>query len=159
MKEVLNAKMQIIDIKAKLSMNNTITFSLKKLDQLFNIKIQNIFDCILIMDDEGIDLSEDQFFEVIEMYGDKTGYEASNNELRIIDYIDNRDLSKENQYLIGKSFIINLSTRISKKTVFYFSFDDDILTIRFHIFRETDGLWISDDLEKFEEATGYFIFD
>jgi len=127
--EVLNAKMQIIDKKAKLYMNNTITFSLKNLDKLFNIKIQNIFDCILIMDDEEIDLNENQFFEVIKMYGDKTGYEASNNELRIIDYIDNKEVSKENQYLIGKSFIINLSTRISKRVAFYFSFDDDILII------------------------------
>ncbi|MFK4567041.1 hypothetical protein [Enterococcus sp. UD-01] len=159
MKEVLNTKMHMVARNAKLSENNHITFSLNKLDQFFNIKIQSIFDCILIVDDEEIVLDKEQFTEVIKMYGDKTGYEASNNELRIIDYIDDRNISKESQYLLGKSFIKNLSNRISKKIVSYFSFDDELLTIRFHIFREKDGLWLNEDLEQFEEATGYFISD
>jgi hypothetical protein len=92
------------------------------------------------------------------MYDDKTGYEASNNELRIVDYIEDNDVSKESQYLNGKSFITNLSNRISREKVYYFSFDDELLTIRFYLFREKDGLWL-EDLEQYEEATGYFISD
>lgn len=151
-----NSKLLAIEEKAKSAVNNNIVFSLDNLDRLFNIQMQDIFDCILIIDDEEIELTQEQFVEVIKMYGDKTGYEVSNNELRVIDYSDTI-LTEEEQYLLGKSLILDLSHKIRPKMVYYFSFDNDALTIRFHKFREEEGLWINEEIEEYNEPLGYFI--
>lgn len=154
--ESLNSKLSRIERKARLVEDNTVTFSLDNLDRLFNMQIQDIFDCILIVDDEKIELTEAQFVDVVKIYGDKTGYEASNNELRIIDYCEN-ELTEAQQYSIGKSFISDLNNKIPGKVVFYFSYDDEVLTIRFHKFRKAEGLWTNENTEEYNEPFGYFI--
>jgi hypothetical protein len=156
--ESLNSKLSSIERKASLVKDSTVTLSLDNVDRLFNMRIQDIFDCILLVEDEEIELTEEQFIDVVKMYGDKTGYEASNNELRIIDYCES-ELTQEEQYLIGKSCISDLNNKIPGKLVFYFSYDEEVLTIRFHKFREADGLWTNENVEGYKEPFGYFVAD
>lgn len=95
--------------------------------------------------------------------GDRTGYEASNNEIRLIDYIlDQTPLTIENQYVMGHALVELLSERIvrvfgEKELCFILSFDESNLTIRFHTFREDEGVWIDTDLEKYAEPVEYLI--
>lgn len=154
--EVLNKKILAIAEKSKSTTENSVTFSLKNLNNLFNIRIQNVFDCIILVDEEEVVLSSEQFEKVIKRNQDKTGYEAANNELRIIDYSKSL-LTEEEQYLIGKILIENLDNRISGKVVYYFGFNQGILTLRFHKFREEDGFWTNENVEEYNEPLGYFI--
>ena len=122
-------------------------------------KTKIIRDCI-IYDQEG-NLSEDKinFERILKLYGDWTGYEASCNEIRLTDYLD---LNKEN---IGniidvfnhlKEGLLNMYP--NRKFCIIFSMDESDITVRFHTYREVEGLWISEDLESYDNPILYEIF-
>jgi len=139
-----------------------VSFSINYLEQLFNPPLKNRYDC-LIISDKPTQLSEQQFGEVIKSYGDKTGYEASNTEVRINDFISNSDIILDDEILRLALLVINIwSNKIkaiypSDKFCFIISISKSYATLRFHKVRENEGMWLSDDLEKYEEAVGYII--
>lgn len=55
--------------------------------KLFNISIEKLYSYILLSGKETA-ISKKQFNQVVLSYGNKTGYEASNNKRRIIDFFD-----------------------------------------------------------------------
>ncbi|MBO0445626.1 hypothetical protein JZO78_04660 [Enterococcus ureilyticus] len=129
-----------------------------RIQNFFNIRIQNIYDC-LILEEEDLNVTEKNFANLLTIYGDKTGYEASNTEIRIIDFFPDQHLTAAEQFYIAKSWMQNVLERIKnlsdKSIVFIFSYDNQTLTVRFHQKRGGE-FWLADP-NSYEEPVGYFI--
>lgn len=113
---------------------------------------------VLLKKDKDIyeDLDVDR---ILSFYHDRTGFEASYNELRIEDYFD---------WCIGKpieglAMAVKLSEiwgcKLKKdfpnyKFCIIIGYDDSFTTIRFHKFRDDEYSWISiDDLDDYKEES------
>ena len=46
----------------------------------------------------------------------------------------------------------------NRKFCIIFSMDESDITVRFHTYREVEGLWISEDLESYDNPILYEIF-
>ncbi|MGX7419698.1 hypothetical protein ACWOFR_12955 [Carnobacterium gallinarum] len=140
---------------------HNILLDLENGEKLFNKSIISIFDTYILKDSDeqiSIEIAKNNFDRLIKMNGDKTGYESSNNEIRIIDYVEKTNMTASEQWLIGLVVMNNLINKINfpEKFIFYFSYDDELLTIRFHKFRKEEGLWFNGDIENCEFPIGYF---
>lgn len=157
-----NERLKKIIKEAQYIDKSMISMELENSERLFNKGIVPIFDTSILIDyDEQISIesAEKNFDRLIKLNGDKTGYECSNNEIRLIDYIDNSDLTVSEQWILGLTVMNNLIQKKNFPTefIFYFSYDDNnLLTIRFHKFRKEEGLWFSGDIENYEFPIGYF---
>lgn len=105
-------------------------------------------DCIVY--DKGGDIQENQidFEKVISFTGDLTGYEVSLNEFRLdTDIVPVRCCP-----ILGDKLYDELSQKYSqKKFVVYISVYDEFIELRFHSYREEDGLWLDENLNKYTE--------
>ncbi|AVQ47802.1 hypothetical protein C7M60_18785 [Clostridium botulinum] len=88
------------------------------------------------------------------MCGDRTGYEASCNEIRINDYVDVYDdynilsLSK----VIIQAWKYKLKTEYPEyKFLIILAYREGYATLRFHVFRENEGTWLVNDLNAYKE--------
>lgn len=111
-------------------------------------KSKIIRNCI-IYDKDGT-LKEDNInlSKIIYFFGDWTGYEVSCNEL-IFErqkILPNYFLSLANKlsYLLSQKYV-------GKKIVIYISLSDDEIELRFHTYREDEGLWLDEDLNKYDK--------
>lgn len=142
---------------------NKYIFDVNELNKLFNKKIKKVKDISLIVeinDKKNWNLIEDKMDEVIlSDYLNKTDYEATENEMLVIDDISKSDIRIEDQIKLGIILMNDLKEKknFPEKNVFYFSVDQNILTLRFHEYREKEGLWISNELEGFNQPVAYFI--
>lgn len=111
-------------------------------------KTKMIKDCIIY--DKNGTLKEDNinFNRIIDFFGDWTGYEVSCNELIF-----------ERQSILPKYFL-SFANRLSyllsqkydvKRIVVYISLCDDEIELRFHTYRHNEGLWLVDDLNKYDK--------
>ncbi|EOH98186.1 hypothetical protein UAY_02433 [Enterococcus moraviensis ATCC BAA-383] len=112
----------------------------------FNVRIQKVYDC-LILEKEELNVIKKNFANLLTNYGDKTGYEASNTGIRIIDFFPYQHSTTAEQFYIAKSWMQNVLERIKnlsdKSIVFIFSYDNQTLTVRFH--QKRDGeFWLAD---------------
>lgn len=134
---------------------DTPTITIKEIESLFNRSIQNIYGCLLLdcttnrSDDAPI--TKEQFNKGIHYHNGRSGYEYSNNEFRIIDYVKKR-LSITEQYMLGMSYIQYLNSRLTLLTdrkIYYFSFfdDKDIFQIRFYQQWEDEEEFLSVNIE------------
>ncbi|MDA9472133.1 hypothetical protein [Enterococcus sp. 5H] len=131
--------------------------TLDETDSLFNRKIFDIFGCLILdctLDrSEEIEISQEQFEAVIEYNTDRTGYEYSSNEFRIIDYIE-KDLSIKDQYLLTMSYIQYLNSRLTlmtKNKIYYILFcNETILQMRFYQEWQGDSSLFSKNIEDFD---------
>lgn len=133
----------------------------KEIDYYFTNNIIKVKDAYIIEKfDEKTPISyiETNFDKIISFNGDVTGYECSINEITIFDM---NTISKEQQYLLGIKIMENYMTKINFPTpaIFYFMYDGESLTIKFHKYRSNEGLLVSNDLNNYEEPTGYFSID
>ena len=138
-----------------------ITFFIDNLEKLFNPNFAKRHDCLIISDIQ-TPLSKHEFNKVIKIYGDKTGYEASNTEIRINDFIKNDDSVHINEVLRVALIVINVwSDKIKllcpeDHFCYIIAITKNYVTIRFHKLRTNEIMWLNDDLEGYEEAIGYF---
>lgn len=112
-----------------------------------------IYDC-LVYDKEGeIDETRINFDRIIMMHGDRTGYEVACNEIRL-----EKEMLSKSQII---SFLIELdrefATKFSKKVVIYIQELDDALELRFHSLRENEKLWLSDNLNGYDNPIVCYI--
>lgn len=123
------------------------TLTIKELESLFNRSIQNIHGCLLldctVNRSDDADITKEQFDKVIKYHNGKSGYEYSNNEFRIVDYVK-KELSITEQYLLGMSYMRYLNSRLillTDRKIYYFLFfdDNDIFQIRFY------QKWVDDE--------------
>ncbi|NRT61815.1 hypothetical protein B0P06_004282 [Clostridium saccharoperbutylacetonicum] len=87
------------------------------------------------------------------MFGDRTGYEASCNEIIINYYID--DLDDNIIIQTGKIIMDSWKEKLKEKYPKYqfsiiLSFNKGYCTIRFHKIREDEDRWLESDLDKYE---------
>lgn len=146
---ILNTKMEKIICDS--NNNEDLKEFISEFCDNYLLKTKIIRDCI-IYDQEG-DLSEEKinFERILQFYGDWTGYEASCNEIRITDYLD---LNKKNignildifNYL--KKGLLNMYP--NRKFCIIISIDEPDITLRFHTYRKEEEIWISEDLESYD---------
>lgn len=106
-----------------------------------------IRDCV-IYDDEGIDESDVDFDSVLKMFGDLTGYEVNCNEFRyeknkIITY-SCLDIATDLNHMLENKYR-------NRKFVIYVCVGDECIEVRFHTYRETEGSWLDEDLNKYNK--------
>lgn len=148
-------------IKDKLS--NELNLTYNEVDSLFNRNIFDIYGC-LILDcttdrSEEIEITHEQFEAVIAYNGDRTGYEYSCNEFRMVDYVD-KHLNLEEQYILTKSYIEYLNSRLTlmtkRKILYILSIDGNILQMRFHQEWEGDRPYYDNNLETIGQPIAIF---
>jgi len=137
-----------------------VKLTLDNIKKLFCPNFIHIYDCIIISDKE-IELSVGQYDKVIGMFGDRTGYEASNNDTRINDYFDS-GVSGFEALSIAMILIDvwgNKLKALEPDINFCFIVDcnDDYVTLRFHKVRIDERMWLSNNIEDYSGAIGYII--
>jgi len=156
---MINMNMKMKDIITKNAMNVEVNDKILKLCNYIILKTKNIRDYIIF--DEKNDLEEKNinYERILKFYGDWTGYEVSCNEIRITDYIS----FKQKEFYMIPHILEYLKLGLSKKYgtrkfCIIISIDNDHVILRFHSYRENEGLWISEDLEGYEEPIIYEVF-
>jgi len=141
--------------------SNNFVFEIQHLKELLSPDFVSVYDCILISK-KSVEVLEQSFNKAIEMYGDRTGYEASNTEMRINDYIDNENLNIYDILSLTMLILDCWSAKLKQidceaKFCFIISCDSPYVTLRYHKFRETEGTWLLEDINQYEGAVGYLI--
>lgn len=140
--------------------NEALTIESKELLNLFNRKFQNIYDCI-IMSEELYDASEEKIKSIVENFEDRTGFERSESETRVNDYIEN-EISAETAISLSLLLIDFWGYRLKElddiaQFVFILSLDGNYTTITFHKLRKNDLPLICDDLDEYNQPVYYVI--
>ncbi|AXY39430.1 hypothetical protein ACPZJV_06570 [Bacillus velezensis] len=135
--------------------SNANKVDLSKLKDIISPNIVKVDDCyILDLEYELTDNTTINWNRILKMYGDKTGYEASCNELRINDYLDNSDLSDEEISLYAFQVVDGWEQHLKEKFpehkfVVIISIDEGFATLRFHKYREEESGWLKADIEDY----------
>lgn len=120
----------------------------EQLHKLFFPPFIRVYDCVIISDEE-INLTQNAFATTVKkLYGDWSGYEFGNTEVRINDYFKNA-LSKEEGTQIAlwaiKRWIPRLHNMEPQASFAFFLFSNDERTeIRFHKLRNDESLVVTD---------------
>jgi hypothetical protein len=114
-----------------------------------------IKDCI-IFDDKGKIKEKDIDFEwVLDIYGDWTGFEVGCNEVFLsYDLLGIEDII---------SMLKKLKTRLLKKYkerkfCIIVSLENQNIILRFHTYRENEGMWITEDINSYDNPILYDVF-
>lgn len=110
-------------------------------------KTKKIKDCIIYDKDGTLEEEKINFNRIIQFVGDWTGYEVSCNELRF-----ERKSIPQSQFLVLASRLSDmLSQKFNgKEIVVYILLCDNEIELRFHTYREDEGLWLDKDLNKYD---------
>ena len=148
------------DISEHPSVEN-LKFNFSELYDLFFPKFKKVKDCVIIAE-ESVEELERFFYRAIEMYQDKTGYEASNTETRIDCHFEG-EVSMMAGTQIALIALEVWALRLkqmdpnSKFCLIMYS-NENRVEIRFHKVRENEIKWLADDLEGYQgDAVGYVI--
>lgn len=159
---ITNSKMKkLLEYSSNYQSTEEINLNMQQLKQLFSPLLKKVKDCIIITEKE-IDKLEIAFDNMIKMYGDKTGYEASNTETRINCYFEN-EISTVAGTQIALMVIEIWGLRLKQmepnsQFCLIMCSDEEHVEIRFHKVREDEDRWLSDNLEVYsDEAVGYVI--
>ena len=157
----MNQKMIcLIESRSNENKSEILQFEFVKLKDLFFQNFVTVADCVIISN-QSQQLLTKQFDNALKMYLDKTGYEAGNTEIRINDFLENPISvldAIELAFLVIECWAFQLINRdIRSKTCFILSCDGDYVTLRFHITRENENMWLMDSLEDYKEPVGYII--
>ena len=135
------------------------TYCQKEMEPRIESIIRNIVDHVKevyqcnVYDPSG-DIQEDQIDleKIILFSGDMTGYEVDSNEI----IIDKEDIYESCHMALADVLIDELQRKYSgKKFVVYILDMDESIAVRFHTYREDEGLWLDEDLNKYDEPILY----
>lgn len=138
-----------------------ISLNTQQLKVLFSPSLKKVRDCIIITEKES-DKLEIAFDNVIKMYGDKTGYEASNTETRINCYFEN-EISIVTATQIALMVIEIWALKLKQmepdsQFCLIMCCDNEHVEIRFHKVRDDEVRWLSNNLENYiDEAVAYVV--
>ena len=158
---ITNLKMkQLIEEAEKSEKSDKLQLITNDLINLFSPDIKQVYDCIIVSKKNVKEL-EANFQTALNMYSDKTEFEASNTDTRINAYFDN-DMSEKAAILIGLTVIDIWSLKIKKideysQYCFIITSCDGDVEIRFHKIRDDETGWLDAELESYEEAVGYVV--
>ena len=136
-------------------------FNFSELHDLFFPKFKKVKDCVIIAE-ESVEELERFFYRAMEMYQDKTGYEASNTETRIDCHFEGEvSMMAGTQIALIALEVWALSLKQldpDSKFCLIMCSNEDRVEIRFHKVREDEGMLLADDLEGYKgDAVGYVI--
>ena len=122
--------------------DNCITESVKKIVSGSRI----VHDCLVYDKENEIDENKINFNKLFKMYGDKTGYEVSCNEIRI----EKELISKSHFFFLINELDRELEEKFSRKVVIYIQELEDSFDLRFHSLRENEKKWLSENLDEYD---------
>ena len=137
-------------------------FNFSELYDLFFPEFKKVKDCVIISK-KSVDELEMFFDRSVKVCQDKTGYEVYSSETRIDCHFEG-EVSMMAGTQIALIALEVWALRLkqidpdSKFCLIMFS-DEDHVEIRFHKFREDEGMILADDLESYQDggAVGYVI--
>lgn len=159
-KWIANSKMQNLLEHIYTSSNiEKLELDIKQLSPLFFPPFKKVKDCVIITEKDVVQL-ENNFNNILQVYMDKTGYEASNTETRINDYFENEiSMEAATQMALFVIEIWSLQLKIldpGSTFCFIISSDSQRVELRFHKVRTDEFGWLDNDIESYkDEAMGY----
>ncbi|PRS08678.1 hypothetical protein C6W22_10860 [Bacillus atrophaeus] len=153
--EYTNKNMKRLQEQHLKDLSNTKKVDLSNLKDVISPNIVKVDDCFIL--DLEYELTESptiNWNRILKMYGDKTGYEASCNELRINDYLDYSDLSVEEILIYALQVMNGWENHLNEKFpehkfVVVLSIDEGFATLRFYKYREEESSWLKEDIEEY----------
>lgn len=153
----MNKKMEGILQSVNDDFKSTAIISLNNLKEILLPKFAVVDGSILLKLDAGNNIPQKLDLEIIKrLYIDKTGYEASRNELRVNDYI--KYVKNEVQVVLSFALQILECWSFKLKNDFpqykfnlILSCDNENVTLRFHRKRNNEVDWLEKDLEGYGE--------
>jgi hypothetical protein len=149
-----NKNMMDLLEKVKVEKEEVIKISTDNLSKIMNPNFKKVHDCIIIDMNNEIKVENVNFKRILSMFRDRTGYEASCNEIRINDYID---YSSEVAVLRLAEIIMD-TWKYKLKTEYpqyrfciILSFSESYATMRFHVIREEESSWLKTDLDEYKD--------
>ncbi len=109
-------------------------------------KTKIVKDCIIFDIDGSLEEDKINFSKILNMVGDRTGYEVSCNEIRI----SQEGVNASELLTLADELSILLYKKYNKNIVVYISLFDDEIELRFHTFREDERLWLDKNLDKYD---------
>ncbi|NOW04336.1 hypothetical protein [Clostridium beijerinckii] len=145
MKELLK-KVEKLEIETEIKAD--------ELAKIMFVNFKEVYNCIIIDMNNTIKEESINFQRILSMFGDRTGYEASCNEIRINDYINYSDEGTVIQ--LGKLILNAWKDKLKTEYPEYnfciiFSFSNGFGTMRFHVIREDESRWLESDLNKYKD--------
>ena len=139
----------------------SLKFNFSELYDLFFPKFKKVKDCVIIAE-ESVDELEMFFDRAIEMSFNKTVYEAGCTETRIDCHFEGKvSMMAGTQIALIALEIWALRLKQidpDSKFCLIMCSNEDRVEIRFHKFREDEGMLLADDLEGYQgDAVGYVI--
>lgn len=148
------------DIKKNATLKTIIDFN--QLFKLLNPKIKSINGCLFIDNNEKIKPDKLNFKEMLKLYGDKTGCEASYNEIRVNDFVHGNTNSFAD--ILSMGFFVLDIWGLKLKYNFpdssfclIMSVDEEYVILRFHKVRGNEISWLADDIEGYKEPVAFNI--
>lgn len=141
--------------KVKIEKEGLIKIHPDKLSTIMLPRFKEVYDCIIIDMNNEIKEENINFKRILSMFGDRTGYEASCNEIRINDYIDYSDEFAVIQLakIIMDTWKYKLKSEFSKyRFCIILSFSEGYATLRCHSVRENECSWLKDDIDEYKDS-------
>lgn len=148
MKKILSKKGIAVDINLIQNMCENIVCDTSLLE---------VHDCVVYDPNNEIDDLKLDWNFILRINNDLTGFEVNCNEILINDYIDyNKDNARSIIYHTLKSFgkLIKQKYPIKSFCVIMYEYKGTLF-LRFHVYRESEGLWIGENFEEDENPVLY----
>lgn len=148
-----NKNMRELLKKTKIKKKQGIKININNMAKMMVPNFKDVHDCIIIDIDNEINVKNVNFNRILSMFRDRTGYEASCNEIRINDYIEYSDeiVVLQLAEIIMETWKYKLKTEYPQyKFCIILSFSDGYVTMRFHVVRENESSWLKADLEEYK---------
>jgi hypothetical protein len=149
-----NKKMMDLLEKVKIKNEEVIKISTYNLSKIMFPNFKEVHGCIIIDMNNEINVQNVDFKRILSMFKDRTGYEASCNEVRINDYIDYYDESAVLQLaeIVANTWRYKLKIEYPQnRFCIIISFNGSYVTMRFHIIRENESTWLKYDLDEYRD--------
>lgn len=149
-----NKNMRDLLEKVKIKKEEVIKINTNNLSKIMSPNFKEVHDCIINDMDNEIKEENVNFKRILSMFGDRTGYEASCNEIRINDYIDYSDEIAVLQLaeIIMDAWKCKLKIEYPQyRFCIILSFSEGYVTMRFHVIRENESSWLKADLDEYKD--------
>lgn len=117
-------------------------------------KTRLIRNCVIFDKDGTIKEEKINFDRVLKIVGDWTGYEVSSNELRFSE----EEIPRNQILYFADCLNLELSKKYKeRKFGIMISLYDGFIDLRFHTYREKEGLWLDNNLDKYDVPILYLV--
>lgn len=157
---ITNARMKNLINDLFLYQDSDATLQLNQLLMVLNPIIKNVQGCLIIDNNNEIEAEKVNFERLLKIHGDATCYEASNNEIRINDFVDGDSIDVKGILTLGFNILEVWSNRLKRdypdgKFCLIITCENESVTLRFHQIRDDESGWLAEDLEQYTDAVAY----